>query len=305
MFVAWIYRWLSPAQPGRGDNFTEPRTSADALDEESLALKSRSASVDSSDSFHPSYSPEFDPDFKNAVFSSKEPLNDESNKSRPLQFGIPAICSRFNSILFGPAWTDYTVDDDQSVIIANGLLAHKQCNTTHEDHSDLENCACRENDGFAEHQISVVFTPCYSNEFEATVSLPVSYSMPELNKQNGTINNSLLHTSYTVSVQCDSQEEFSDCYSVDEESFVSSSEFPYSEKSSDPYSSPAEDGSTTFLTMPLPKRYLFLHLSALYAKKSSVNPFGVNFSSDVENTTPNGNTIMKKSKTEDNCYQGL
>ncbi|VDM67729.1 unnamed protein product [Strongylus vulgaris] len=285
MFVAWIYRWFSPAHPGRGDVIAE-LSSTSPVSEESQALRSRSASLNSFKSSTQADIQDFgcgeiSPKSNGVIAAQKSP-NGQQYKPRPLQFGIPAICSRFNSILFGPSWNDYTTDDDQSIIIENVRLPHKH-SSAGEDQLELDNWACNEKDGFVEHQISVVFAPCFSNELETTVLLPASCSMPGLTGRVRSVDNTLLHTSFTVPLRSESnQEDFSDCYScMDGESFISSNDLPYSEISAE-QNSPLSDECTTtaFLTLPLPRR-------------------------DVENTTPNGNTIMKKSKTEDNCFQGI
>ncbi|EPB76069.1 kinase domain protein [Ancylostoma ceylanicum] len=282
MFVAWLYRWLSPSSPSGNDVGSNQSPCSDEDTAHSCASHSRSASIDDFESSVQDCFREFsyrETDEDSAIATSSSASASQQPSPLSLYVGVPSICSKFNSLLFGPSWNDCAADDDLPIIMENVRFAHEHNNALHEKRASTDSWICNDNDGYVEHKISVIFTPCYSNDFETTVLLPEACATPGLTEQFTCIESPLLEASFSVPLQSqNTQEEFSDCRSRSE-SFVTSSEFPCTIEAAEKCCTPFEDcSSSTSLTMTLRK-------------------------SDVENTTPNGNTTMKKSKTDDNCYQ--
>lgn len=261
MFVAWLYRWLSPASPSGNDIGANQSPCSDEDVAQSCASHSRSASLDDFDSyvqdcFQDSSYRETDED--SAIGTSSTACAAQQPNLSSFYIGVPSICSKFNALLFGPSWNDCTADDDLPIIMENMRLAHERNNAGHEKHSNTDNWIFNEKDGYVEHKISVIFTPCYSNDIETTVLLPESFATPGLTKRFTCVESPVLHESFSVPQQSDNvQEEFIDCISRSE-SFVTSSEFPCAFGTANQCCTSFEDSSvSTSLTMTLPKRSSF------------------------------------------------
>ncbi|KAK5964145.1 Serine/threonine-protein kinase spk-1 [Trichostrongylus colubriformis] len=131
--------------------------------------------------------------------------------------------------------------------------------------------------------VTVLFNFCFTNDYEAKIVLPdpvteATTSAVSANKRPFTDHVSSIHCSLTLQPKC-AEAEVSKSVTTSA-SIITSNSFPCGPGSMSE-SKYCDNASEMKVTTGLAQLR----------------------TSDVENTTPNGNTLMKKSKTDDNCYQ--
>uniref|UniRef100_A0A6F7P4H2 non-specific serine/threonine protein kinase n=1 Tax=Haemonchus contortus TaxID=6289 RepID=A0A6F7P4H2_HAECO len=285
MFVAFLHRWFSTTRQHDQPEVTHSSYSSDEAATRSLSSPACLNNIGRTDSFSPHCSPE--ETAWQSFIDTDEPLQMPTSNHLPrclhleapsFPFDVLALSSKLNSLIFGATETPapevlsrYDGKDDSF----NCLEAF--------DELRLERKVGNDGDEYTEHTVTVLFTPCFTNEHETKVVL---HDFVTLNVTPLIIAREELLSGVDFSTDCSlvpqakcAEEEASMCLSSSA-SFVTSSTFRCESASASSFESFGNASDTNISTHPPP-----------------LQP------SDVENTTPNGNTNMKKSKTDDNCYQ--
>ncbi|WKY01004.1 hypothetical protein Q1695_015196 [Nippostrongylus brasiliensis] len=286
MFVAFLHRWFTPSREAE-----ELEAEESSLPQGSSCRSSSSPACLNTTNLECSdkivcYA-EVPLEIINSECDSEMPVHnlfvdDQRIAKSALQAAVAAVISKLHSFVFSP--TGDSDSDCPSEQDTEDIDPGKAENLSKLDDSCWKE-RCGDKDEYAEHTVAVLFTPSSTNDCEVSIQLPILSHLKVSHRKipssagiPAAVESSISHSASLRMERV--SEQVAKCLSTSA-SFVSSSTINCG------VGSVSSDD-----------------LGNKCSEKPAAAAIRTEQRSDVENTTPNGNTVMKKSKTDDNCYQG-